>query len=1142
MTRNSLAKTWVCGIAALALTAAGALSTMRKIEPVRAPAGADVRLSVRDAQEKYGNLPLRFEENVGQADQGIRYVSHGSGYELMLAQNEAVLALKQPSKRQPLASILRLGLEGTNTAAAVGGVEKLAGRVNYFIGNDPRKWHTDVPSYARVKYAAIYPGVDLVFYGNQRRLEYDFVVSPGADPKSIALRVGGSSGLRLDAQGNLQMGVSGGEVELLKPYAYQERNGTREAVAAEFALADGNRVTFGVGKYDHQRALIVDPVLTYSTYLGGSATGDAGNGIAVDPQGHAYITGVTFSKVFPTVAQSYNPGPLTTNAGGTVFVTEMNPSGTAEAYSTYLSGNVSETGTAIALDTQNPPNIYVTGQTLSTNFPTTASGVIPGPLSTNASGTAFLTELTPSATGVAQLAYSTYVGGTAGDIGYGVAVDQNQNAYVTGLTKTGGLATSNNGTVPYLATLGSSSGNAFLERIDTAKTGVLSEIYYTYLGGSGTGVGSGANPFTYGDAGTSVSVDSSSRAYITGTTSSSNFPITATAFQSTSSSAATAGTAFFTLIDTTMSGAAALRYSSYLGGTGGDRGLGIALGPNYAAYLTGVTDSTNFPVTTGAFQTTGNAAGVAFVTVVDTLKSGASSLAYSTYLGGSGGDRGNGIAADPAGNAYVTGTTASTNFPVTPGVFQSNLKNPQGSAFISKLNPAGGGPTDLVYSTYLGGTGPTVADRGLAIAIDPSDNAYVTGSTPSVNFPIVALAFQQTLTQFDSAATASAFVTEMPLVSSVSLSPDALVFPGQLVNVASNAQTVTLTNNSSVALNGISIGVTGPNAGDFSTSAGTTACGASLPPAGSCNINVVFTPTAAPPTTETAQLTVTDSDPTSPQQMTLSGTVVANAAVVALSPTSLLFSNQIVTGAGSAQTVTLTNKGNIPLTIDSVNISPTDYTETNTCGSSVAAGANCTFSVSFAPTTTGARVGSMTIVSSDNESPHVVPLSGTGWNFELTAPTALTVTAGSTGTLTLTVTPLGGFDGTVTVACTNVPVSATCTLSTTSMTFTDGVTAQTSTITLAAKSLIPPPGTSPGGNIRRMVVVLLFALALVFAGASVRMPRQRWSFASVALLLVILGVGGCGASATTPQGSYTFDLTGTSGNVTNTIDVALTVN
>jgi len=1138
MIRNSLAKGWVCGVAALTLIAAGALSTMRKIEPVGAQAGGDLRLSVHGAQEKYGNLPLRFEENEGQADADVRYVSHGSGYELMLAQNEAVLVLRQPSNRQAVASVLRLGLVGANPATAPGGVEKLAGRVNYFIGNDRRNWHTDIPSYAKVKYQAIYPGVDLVFYGNQRRLEYDFVVSPGADPKSIALRVGGSSGIRVDAQGNLQMSVAGGEVELLKPYAYQERNGTREPVTAEYALADGNRVSFGVGKYDTRLPLIVDPVLTYSTYLGGSATGDAGNGITVDPQGHAYITGVTFSKVFPTVAQSYNPGPLTTNTGGTVFVTEMNPSGTAEVYSTYLSGNVSETGTAIALDAVNPPNIYVTGQTLSTNFPTTASAVIPGPLATNASGTAFLTKLDPSLTGPAQLSYSTYVGGTAGDIGNGVAVDENQIAYVTGLAKTSGLATTN----AYQSTLGSSSGNAFLEQIDTTKTSLASLLFYTYLGGSGTGVGSGANPFTYGDAGTGVSVDSAKRAYIVGITSSANFPISATAYQATSSSAATTGTAFFALVDTTMSGAAALRYSSYLGGTGGDRGLAIALGPNYAAYLTGVTNSTDFPVTTGAFQTTGNAAGVAFVTLIDTLKSGVSSLAYSTYLGGSGGDRGNGIAADAAGDAYVAGTTASTNFPVTPGVFESNLKNPQGSAFISKLNPAGGGLTDLAYSTYFGGSGPTVADKGLAIAIDPSDNTYITGSTSSVNLPVTALAFQQTLTQFDSAATGSAFVADLPLVASVSLSPEALTFPAQLVNVASNAQTVTLTNNTAVALNGIVISVTGANGGDFATSAGTTACGASLPTGGFCNINVVFTPTAAPPTTETAQLTITDSDPTSPQQMTLSGGVVANAAVVALSPTSLLFSNQIVTGAGSAQTVTLTNKGNIPLTIDSVNISPTDYTETNTCGSTVAAGANCTFSVSFAPTTTGARVGSMTIVSSDNESPHVVALSGTGWNFELTAPTALTVTAGSTGTLTLTVTPLGGFDGTVTVACTNVPVSATCTLSTTTMTFTDGVTAQTSTITLTAKSMTPPPGSSPGGNIKRMVVVLVFALAVLFAGASVRLPRQRWSFASVALLLLVLGVSGCGANATTPQGSYTFDLTGTSGNVTNTIDVALTVN
>jgi Beta-propeller repeat len=1137
MTRNSLAKAWVCGIAALTLIAMGALSTMRKIEPVRAPADAEARLSVREAQQKYGNLPLRFEKNQGQADAGVRYVSHGSGYELMLAQNEAVLALRQPANR-PLASILRLGLDGANTAASVGGVEKLAGRVNYFIGNDPRNWYTDVPSFARVKYTAVYPGVDLVFYGNQRQLEYDFVVSPGADPKSIALRVGGGSGMCLDAQGNLQMSVAGGEVQLLKPYAYQQRNGTRETVAAQYALANGNRVTFNVGKYDSRLPLVLDPVLTYSTYLGGSASGDAGNGIAVDPQGHAYITGVTFSKVFPTVAQSYNPGPLTTNAGGAVFVTEMNPSGTAEVYSTYLSGNVSETGTAIALDARNPPRIYVTGQTLSTNFPTTAGGVIPGPLSTNASGTAFLTTLDPTQTGPAQLWYSTYVGGTAGDIGNGVAVDQNQNAYVTGLTKTSGLATTN----AYQSALGSSGGNAFLERIDTTKTSLASLIFYTYLGGSGTGASGGPGAFTYGDAGTGVSVDSASRAYISGVTSSSNFPITATAYQSTSASAATTGTAFFALVDTTMSGVSTLRYSSYLGGTGGDRSLGIALGPNYAAYLTGVTDSIDFPVTTGAFQTTGNASGVAFVTVIDTLKSGAPSLAYSTYLGGSGGDRGNGIAADLNGNAYVTGTTASTNFPVTPGVFESNLRNPLGSAFISKLNPAGGGPTDLTYSTYFGGTGPTVADKGLAIAVDPSSNAYITGSTASVNFPVVALAFQQTLTQFDSAATAAAFVAELPLVAAVSLSPDALTFPGQLVNVASNPQTVTLTNNTSAALNGIVIGVTGANAGDFSTSAGTTACGASLQSGGSCDINVVFTPTAAPPTTETAHLTITDSDPTSPQQMTLSGGVVANAAVVELSPTSLLFSNQIVTGAGSAQTVTLTNKGNIPLTIDSVNISPSDYTETNTCGSSVAAGANCTFSVSFAPTTTGARVGSMTIVSSDNESPHVVALSGTGWNFELTAPTALTVTAGSTGTLTLTVTPLGGFDGTVTVACTNVPVSATCTLSTTTMTFTDGVTAQTSTITLAAKGQIPPPGSGPGGNIQRIVVVMLFALALVFAAASVRMPRQRWSFASVALLLLVLGVSGCGSSATTPQGSYTFDLTGTSGSVTNTIDVALTVN
>src|SRR6266436_5287206 len=332
--------------------------------------------------ENYGRLPLSFEENVGQTAREVRYVSHGSGYELFLTPQEAVVALRpnvprdlsprhrtayiralRKARRDKQMTAIRLHLEGANPEPQIAGTDPLPTKVNYFIGNDPKKWHTNVPAYARVKYAGVYPGVDLVFYGNQRRLEYDFVVSPGADPKAIALRVDGARKMRINSHGDLVLGVSGGEVELQKPVVYQIIKGERREIAGRYTMAGNHRVSFAVGSYDRSEPLVLDPVLNYSTYLGGTGIGnDIGYAIAVDSSGDAFVAGQTVTVDFPTtsgaVVTSKNPN------SGAAYVAELNPAGTQLLYSTYLCGtitNSSESAFGIAVDSTG--KIYVTGLT-----------------------------------------------------------------------------------------------------------------------------------------------------------------------------------------------------------------------------------------------------------------------------------------------------------------------------------------------------------------------------------------------------------------------------------------------------------------------------------------------------------------------------------------------------------------------------------------------------------------------------------------------------------------------------------------------------------------------------------------------------------------------------------------------------------
>jgi hypothetical protein len=687
--------------------------------------------------DSYGKLPLSFEANHGQADGRVKFLSRTSGYSLFLTADEAVLTLlgtaKSPAPKgashfaehaaslkrcpdtnqksfagceaAPLAKataikaapmlepptesmtggVLRMKLRNANPAAKITGTDELAGTSNYFIGNDRAKWRTNVPTYAKVKYEGIYSGIDLVYYGSQRQLEYDFIVAPGADPRRIAFDVRGAKRIRRDGHGDLVFKVGDDEIRWHKPVVYQEKNGARQLVAARYAITDTNHVGFGVAGYDVSRPLYIDPLI-YSTFLGGSEV-DAGYGIAVDSGGNAYVTGETHSANFSTM----NPLQPANGGGGDVFIAKINPAGSALVYSTYLGGSGQEIGYGIAVDTAG--SVYVTGGTSSTDFPTMS------PLQPSFGGgeDGFVAKINPSGS---ALVYSTYLGGSGQEIGYGIAVDSTGNAYVSGYTTSTDFPTMN----PLQPSYGGGYYDAFVAKINPAGSAF---VYSTYLGGSQQDVGSG------------IAVDSAGNAYVTGNTQSADFPTTPGAFQTTCCGA------FVTKLNPSGS---ALVYSTYLDNGGGSS---IAVDSEGNAYISGTTDSTNFPTTPGAFQTTFG--GGSYDTFVSKLNPSGSALIYSTYLGGGGYDLGYGIAVDSVGNAYVTGHTYSTNFPTTTGALKTVCTSDgcvdYGDAFVTRLNRTG---SALFYSTYLGGGS---FNSGYGIAVDSAGNTYVVGGTGSNDFP-----------------------------------------------------------------------------------------------------------------------------------------------------------------------------------------------------------------------------------------------------------------------------------------------------------------------------------------------------------------------------------------------------------------------
>lgn len=708
----------------------------------------------------FGKLPLRFERNAGQTDKAVKFMTRNPRYTMFLTNNEAVFALRKFEEGNKVRrQILRMQMLGANPEPQIEGRDELASKSNYFIGELRENWHSNVSSYESVLYKSIYPGIDLLYYGRQRELEYDFIVSPQADPQTIRLGFKGASSMRLDAEGNLRLQLKDSELVQPAPFIYQDVNGQRKQIPGRFILnQETSEVGFAVEAYDRSLPLVIDPKLLFATYVGGNTefidiaegVGDFAAGVAVDNSGNIYITGNTDSTDFPATSGAWQEelelrgddacligGPLKC---GDAFVLKLNSTGTQIVYATYLGGHNSDEGRAIAVDSSG--QAYITGGT----DPFNAATYCINPYLWPTTGSAYQNKACYGIRGDADaffavlnsngsdLVYSTYYGGALGgsnaiDIGNAIAIDSNGNAYIAGSTESNTLPTKN-AFQEERASEDQVHDDAFVAKFNPYESGNDSFLYGSYLGGS-------SNDFALG-----IATDAVGNAYVVGRTSSTNLATRAPAGQNLQplqrffNGGPEDG--FIAKVDVTnASGANSLVYLSYYGGIGRDSINAVTVEANtQRTHIVGRTDSaTGFPLL-NAFDSNV----VLNEAFVAKLNADGTAQFYSTFLGGSSQDDGRAIALDAANNVYVTGETLSTNFPATNG-FQTARASSDGDAFVTKIGAVASATTPkLLYSSFLGGGGSGGAgkDVGNGIAVDKKGNVIVAGKTASTTFPTTA--------------------------------------------------------------------------------------------------------------------------------------------------------------------------------------------------------------------------------------------------------------------------------------------------------------------------------------------------------------------------------------------------------------------
>ncbi len=706
-----------------------------------------------DIQETFSRIPLSFEQNLGQSDPRVKYLSRGAGYNILLTNRGAEIMLGNAHHRE----VISIRLAGAAKRPTLQAMEPLEQKTNYLIGNNPRQHIADIKNYGRIRYSSVYPGIDLVYYGNRQRLEYDLAVAPKADPGKIKLRFGGTHKISVTPEGDLALGDPANGIAFRKPVAYQDIGGERHPVEAEYILAANNQITFKLGKYDSNFPLVIDPILSYATYLWGTV-----GGIAIDSSGYIYVAGYISSDNLP-VAGGYK-----TSQTGTLdaYVVKLSPSGTTPIYATYLGARRASTlGVGIAVD--GAGNAYVTGTTDSGNYPVTAGAY---QTTSPKNGGAFITKL--NAAGNA-LAYSTFIIGATPK---SIAVDGSGNAYTAGIatpaytTTSGALQTAYRG--GYVAKL-NSSGSAM--------------VYATYLGGS--------NP---GDFCNAIAADAQGSAYVTGTTFSADFP-TATPYKAFLSGSKDA---FVTKLNPSGT---ALVYSTYLGGSGNEYGKGITVDAAGQAYAVGWTDSGDYPATAGVFQPhKGYADPSVSNAFVTKLSATGTSLIYSSYLGGpwcirpgisscfgmfdtgEGIDVATSVAVDAAGYAYIGGYATSSLFPLVDSIKKDNLSNSDdyGAPFVAKISPGG---DRKIYSTVFSARDLDKRINGLAI--DINGNVYAIGYGGSGTYdpiaPFTAGAHLTSGTSFLFKLGNGAYITSVETSANPATNAQAITFTARISSVQS---------------------------------------------------------------------------------------------------------------------------------------------------------------------------------------------------------------------------------------------------------------------------------------------------------------------------------------------------------------------
>jgi hypothetical protein len=917
----------------------------------------------------YGDLPLSFEENCGQADSRVKYLARGRGYTLFLTPKATVLELRHPSpaaEQKPAANtsavlpdlqretgqapedVVRFELAGASANARMDAVEKLPGVSNYYIGNDPARWRSGIANYRKVVYRDAYPGIDVTYYGNPGLLESDFIVAPGADPRLIEWEVEGAARMRVNAAGDLILETANAAMRLQKPIVYQMVAGERKEVIGKYRI-DHNTVHFALGAYDRSRTLIIDPTLSFATYLGGSngLAGDIAFAVAVDAAGEAYVTGQASSTDFPT--KSAFQGNLGSSAVENAFVAKFSADGSALIFSTYLGGSsASDQGAGVALDGSG--NAYVVGTAGSSDFP------LQNPLSGQSVHSGGDCAFVSSFSGTGSLLFSTYICGGTGDDGLRIVLDSNKNVYVGGNTLSANFPTVN----PLQSSLAGSQ-NTFVAKLAPVTPNGSSMLYSTYFGGNGYDYIQG------------LALDASNNIYVSGSTNSSVFP---TKIPIQANLKATSGE-FNSFVAEINAAGTALVYSTYLGGSVDDTNTGLAVDSSGNAYLVGSATSPDFPVknTLQALDPGGDA-------YIAKVAAGGGSLDFSTFFGPAtptfneffGGT----IALDSSNNIYFTGATFSPVLP-TRLPLQATNSGFHSGAFITEFKNDG---SDYIFSSYLAGSSsPSFqGDRAFGLTLDSNNNIYIVGQTSTLDFPTVS-PFQAEL---KNTSRTNGFVAKIAPATPAGpqLFPASLNFGSVITATPSQPQVVTLANGTT-ALDITSVVVSGPNAPDFNSF---STCGQTVPPTVVCNFTVTFTPS----TTAAESATVTINESSGTQVFNLSGTgeALPPPGTISVNPTSLTFgSEEVGVPTVTASQVFTVTVGTNPVTLSGTGATgadPSDFFQSGggstpcSFGTPLPVGTVCQIGVGFDPTAVGSRSATFEVFGTFTGSPAGVAVSGTG--------------------------------------------------------------------------------------------------------------------------------------------------------------------